>query len=254
MPGETPVEIVNPDAQTPLLIICDHASNRVPAALDNLGLSADMLARHIGWDIGAAAVTRRLACALDATAILARTSRLVIDPNRDPADPTSIPEISDRIRIPANCDLSAIERARRHAAYFLPYHDAIEREIQRLRAHCTAPSIFSVHSFTPRCRARNARCISACCGTGIRAWPLSCSNRCARMPMGSSSAITSPIRASSSPTRSTAMAAAMACPIAPSKPSGSGGRRAVRRALGRDRRTGTPDHPGKPRIASRPHY
>ena len=81
--------------------------------------------------------------ALDATAILARTSRLVIDPNRDPADPTSIPEISDRIRIPANCDLNTDERARRPDAYFLPYHDAIEREIERLRAHRTAPAIFS---------------------------------------------------------------------------------------------------------------
>jgi predicted N-formylglutamate amidohydrolase len=143
------VEIVNADARTPLLIICDHASNRVPDALHNLGLGADELARHIGWDIGAAAVTRRLAAALDATAILARTSRLVIDPNRDPDDPTSIPEISDRIRIPANCDLSVDERARRCAAYFHPYHDAIEREIARLRAHCAAPAIFSVHSFTP---------------------------------------------------------------------------------------------------------
>ena len=143
------VEIVNPDAQTPLLIICDHASNRVPEALDNLGLDADLLARHIGWDIGAAAVTRRLARALDTTAILAGTSRLVIDPNRDPADPTSIPAISDRVRIPANCDLSAEERAQRRADYFQPYHDAIEREIARLRAHCTAPAVFSVHSFTP---------------------------------------------------------------------------------------------------------
>ena len=143
------VEVVNPRAQTPLLIICDHASNRVPDALNDLGLNKAELARHIGWDIGAAAVTRRLASALDATAILARTSRLVIDPNRDPSDPTSIPEISDRVRIPANCNLSPIERARRRDAYFQPYHDAIEREIQRLSAHCAAPALFSVHSFTP---------------------------------------------------------------------------------------------------------
>jgi predicted N-formylglutamate amidohydrolase len=143
------VEIINPDAQTPLLIICDHASNRVPDALNNLGLNDAELARHIGWDIGAAALTRRLARALETTAILARTSRLVIDPNRDPSDPTSIPEISDRVRIPGNCNLSEDERTRRSAAYFQPYHDAVEREIARLRAHCTAPAIFSVHSFTP---------------------------------------------------------------------------------------------------------
>jgi predicted N-formylglutamate amidohydrolase len=144
------VEIVNPHSRVPLLIICDHASHRVPQALNNLGLNEAELTRHIGWDIGAAAVTRRLARALDATAILARTSRLVIDPNRDPSDPTSIPEISDRVRIPANCNLSAEERARRRTAYFHPYHDAIEREIVRLRAYCAAPAIFSVHSFTPQ--------------------------------------------------------------------------------------------------------
>ncbi|MCD6073569.1 MAG: hypothetical protein K0Q70_452 [Rhodospirillales bacterium] len=147
--ADAAVEIVNPDAQTPLLIICDHASHRVPDALQNLGLSAAELTRHIGWDIGAAAVTRRLARALDTTAILARTSRLVIDPNRDPDDLSSIPEISDRVRIPANCDLGAEERARRRTAYFHPYHDAIEREIARLSVHCSAPAIFSVHSFTP---------------------------------------------------------------------------------------------------------
>jgi len=149
MGADAAVEIVNADAQTPLLIICDHASNRVPQALNDLGLDTESLARHIGWDIGAAAVTRRLALALDSTAILAGASRLVIDPNRDPADPTSIPEISDNVRIPGNCDLSADQRAKRCADYFLPYHAAIEREIARLRAYCTAPAIFSVHSFTP---------------------------------------------------------------------------------------------------------
>lgn len=143
------VEIVNGDARSPLLIICDHASNRVPSAMNNLGLGPDDLARHIGWDIGAAAVTRRLALALDATAILARTSRLVIDPNRDPDDPTSIPEISDRVRVPGNCCLASGERARRRSTYFQPYHDAIERQIERLKSFTLAPAIFSVHSFTP---------------------------------------------------------------------------------------------------------
>jgi predicted N-formylglutamate amidohydrolase len=147
--ADAAVEIVNPYAHTPLLIICDHASNRVPPALNNLGLGDDELARHIGWDIGAAAVTRGLAAALDATAVLARISRLVIDPNRDPADPTSIPEVSDGVRIPANYALGAEERARRARTYFQPYHEAIETQIDRLTLHCAAPAIFSVHSFTP---------------------------------------------------------------------------------------------------------
>ncbi len=143
------VEIVNPEGRTPLLLVCDHASCRVPARLNDLGLTAEQLSRHIGWDIGAAAVTRRLAQALSATAILARVSRLVIDPNRDPGDPTSIPEVSDRIIIPGNQAVGPEERARRRAAYFRPYHAAIETQIARLTNNCEAPLLFSVHSFTP---------------------------------------------------------------------------------------------------------
>lgn len=143
------VEIVNEDGQAPLLLICDHASNRVPDSLKNLGLTGDQLSRHIGWDIGAAAVTRRLAQALSATAILARTSRLVIDPNRDPNDPTSIPEVSDRLAIPGNKAIAGAERIHRRAAFFEPYHAAIEAQIARLMRNCEAPALFSVHSFTP---------------------------------------------------------------------------------------------------------
>jgi len=144
-----PVEIVNPGGAAPLVIICDHATNAVPPELASLGLGSDALARHIGWDIGAAAVARHLARALGATAVLSSTSRLVIDPNRDPADPTSIPEVSDGIAIPANRAIDSGERERRIARFFQPYHDAIEREIVRLKHVCTAPALFSVHSFTP---------------------------------------------------------------------------------------------------------
>ena len=143
------VGIVNGASTTPLLIICDHASKAVPSELRDLGLGPDALARHIGWDIGAASVTCRLAQALGASAILARTSRLVIDTNRDPDDPTSIPEISDGLRIPGNQNITREERQRRIASYFRPYHDAIEREIGRLQRNSAAPALFSVHSFTP---------------------------------------------------------------------------------------------------------
>ena len=143
------VEIVNATGTTPLLIICDHASNAVPRDLSDLGLARAALDQHIGWDIGAAAVARRLASALDATAILSRTSRLVIDPNRNPDDPTSIPEVSDDVRIPGNQNVTTAERRRRQDAYFHPYHRAIAHEIARLTAGATVPALFSVHSFTP---------------------------------------------------------------------------------------------------------
>ena len=76
------VEHVNAEGKAPVLVTCDHASRAVPRALQNLGLDDAALALHIGWDIGAAEVSRGLARTLDAPAILAGYSRLVIDCNR----------------------------------------------------------------------------------------------------------------------------------------------------------------------------
>ena len=95
-PGEPPpYESFNPDGTAPLLLVCDHASRFLPRRLGTLGLSEAELARHIAWDIGIAEVTRGLARALDAPAILSRFSRLAIDPNRALDDPTLIPQLSD---------------------------------------------------------------------------------------------------------------------------------------------------------------
>jgi predicted N-formylglutamate amidohydrolase len=130
----------------PVLLVCDHASNRVPRALGTLGLPPARFDEHIGWDIGAAAVTRRLAPLLGAAAILAGYSRLIIDCNRAPADPSSIPAASDGIAISGNADLSPAARKQRRDALFEPYHEAIAR---RLAAIAGVPAVISVHSFTP---------------------------------------------------------------------------------------------------------
>lgn len=132
-----------------VLLTCDHASRAVPRALGSLGLDDSLLARHIGWDIGAASVTRRLAPLLDAPAILAGYSRLVIDCNRDPGDASSIPTASDGIAIPGNVDLAAASRAGRRAAIFDPYHAAIAARIAAWRSRGVAPAVISIHSFTP---------------------------------------------------------------------------------------------------------
>ena len=97
VPDHSWLERCNPDGRAPVLLLCDHAGRGVPAHLEQLGVSDEALARHIGWDIGAADLTRRLAHLLDAPALLNHCSRLVIDPNRRPGTPTSIPEISDGI-------------------------------------------------------------------------------------------------------------------------------------------------------------
>jgi predicted N-formylglutamate amidohydrolase len=144
-----PVEHVNPGGKAPVLVTCDHASRRVPKSLRNLGLGAESLKLHVGWDIGAADVSRGLARRLDAPAILAGYSRLVIDCNRDLDDPTSIPAVSDGIPVPGNQDLSPAAKGRRVEALFRPYHREIEAALDGFAARGVHPAVLSIHSFTP---------------------------------------------------------------------------------------------------------
>jgi predicted N-formylglutamate amidohydrolase len=149
-PGDPPpFEIDHPERQARLLLICDHASRAVPRALDRLGLSDADLLRHIGWDIGAAEVTRRLGERLGAPAVLAGYSRLVIDCNRGLGDPSSIPEVSDGVVVPGNAGLTPAARVARVAACFRPYHEAIAASLAPFASRGVAPVVISIHSFTP---------------------------------------------------------------------------------------------------------
>jgi predicted N-formylglutamate amidohydrolase len=101
-----PVSVDNADATSPLLLVADHAGRAIPRALGRLGVAALEWERHIAWDIGIAGVGRTLANALGAVLIQQNYSRLVIDCNRPPGSPTSIPEISELTPIPGNVGLS----------------------------------------------------------------------------------------------------------------------------------------------------
>jgi predicted N-formylglutamate amidohydrolase len=142
-------DIVNPEGRAPLVLIADHAGRAIPARLGTLGLDEDALGRHIAWDIGIAELTRTLAHALDAVAVLSTYSRLVIDCNRLLDDATSIPAVSDGVAVPANRALDAEERARRVAQAFDPYHAAVTEAVVRRRAAGAIPALVSMHSFTP---------------------------------------------------------------------------------------------------------
>lgn len=145
-----PFEIYNPNGTAPLVVVCDHASRRVPRALDDLGLEREHFDKHIAYDIGADAITRRLADRLNARAVLATYSRLVVDLNRHPGDPGAIPEISDGVPIPANQDLDEDVRACRYETLHTPYHEAINCEIGAVwQRDGKPPAVFSIHSFTP---------------------------------------------------------------------------------------------------------
>lgn len=144
-----PVAVENRAGGGAFIVLCDHASNFVPAEYRGLGLDPAALQTHVAWDPGALGVARHLARALDAPLVLAAASRLVIDCNRPLDAPDLIAAISETTAIPGNAAVSDLERRRRIAAFHVPYHAAIEELIdQRLDAGRTT-ALVAVHSFTP---------------------------------------------------------------------------------------------------------
>ena len=148
-----PSRLINPKSDTPILLVCDHASNRIPKHLTNLGLAPENLDTHLAVDIGTAPLTEILAEELGLTAILAQYSRLVIDCNRTTSDPGAFLSFGDGISIPGNQALSSQERQARIDEIHAPYHQAIDRQIDRLASPQSgphhAPAFISIHSFTP---------------------------------------------------------------------------------------------------------
>lgn len=112
-PDPPPFEVVNENAPSRAVLLCDHAGRAIPHGHGTLGLDETMLYRHIAWDIGAGDVTRRLAGLIDAPALLANYSRLYIDPNRRLDHPGSILAVSDGIPVPA---MNRSMHERRHGA------------------------------------------------------------------------------------------------------------------------------------------
>jgi predicted N-formylglutamate amidohydrolase len=136
--------------QARLLLLCDHASNAIPPAYGDLGLSEEARARHIAYDIGAAGVTRALSRLLDAPAVLSTFSRLLIDPNRGADDPTLVMRISDGALIPGNARIDQREIDHRIACFWRPYRQAAAAKIAAMTQALGAPPVvLSIHSFTP---------------------------------------------------------------------------------------------------------
>lgn len=132
------------------LLLGDHAGNAVPQRLGDLGISAQDLNRHIGIDIGIHGVSRQLSAMLDAPYLYQRYSRLVIDCNRPPGNPTSITPVSDSTHVPVNHNIGAAERAVREREIFWPYQNAVSAQIGGMRQKGNAPIVIAMHSFTPK--------------------------------------------------------------------------------------------------------
>lgn len=148
-----PVEWVNPDSDAQVLLVCEHAGRAIPAALGGLGLPEGAIDDHIGWDIGAMAVARRLAQRLRAPLVAQRYSRLVIDCNRPPLSAGAIPAVSDGIAVPGNRAIAPEQRMARVREIFEPFAAAVENGF----SEAPRKLAISIHSFTRAMRGKGER-------------------------------------------------------------------------------------------------
>lgn len=143
-------EVIHGNRDSGMVLLGDHAMNRLPPRYGTLGLDASAFERHIAYDIGVEALTRQLAERLGVPAVISCFSRLLIDPNRGEDDPTLIMKISDGAIIPGNHPITPDEWQHRLDTYHRPYHRAVDEELQAVaEASGKAPLVLSLHSYTP---------------------------------------------------------------------------------------------------------
>jgi predicted N-formylglutamate amidohydrolase len=147
--GQKAVLVSNARGRSPFVIVCDHASNRIPQKYGTMGLSQTERLSHIAWDPGALAVSRQLSERLDAPLVQSTVSRIVIDCNRELDAPDLIWTLSETTRIAANENLSAEERQYRIEHFHKPYHASIETLLEARRHAGQDTILVCMHSFTP---------------------------------------------------------------------------------------------------------
>jgi len=142
MIDDKPFRQVGDTERARIVCVADHASNFVPEDIA-LGISAEMLERHIALDIGVDGVASRLARAHSIPAHVAQVSRLVVDLHREESHPEVVPTKSDGHLIPGNIGADVEARLER---FHRPYHKALETWLKEIDPGL----ILSVHSFTPQ--------------------------------------------------------------------------------------------------------
>lgn len=147
-----PFEHYGADRISRYLVVCDHARNRVPESLNNMGLPLAALEEHFAWDPGSEGVGRHLADLLGCPALMGGFSRLVVDLNRGLDHPRLCTSHEDETDIPANIGIMPDEKQARIATLYEPYHAAIRAALAAILARGEEPVLISSHSFTPQYR------------------------------------------------------------------------------------------------------
>lgn len=143
------VAVENETGKSPVLLVCEHASNTLPARYGDLGLTKEVLSSHIAWDPGALAVARLMSQKLDAPLVFQRFSRLIYDCNRPPESESAMPVTSEIYTVPGNADLDEAERFVRTAALYIPFHETISGLVEKRKILGIESVIVTIHSFTP---------------------------------------------------------------------------------------------------------
>lgn len=134
---------------SPVILVCEHASNTFPAPWGTLGLTPEQQQAHIAWDIGALGLARGLAQRMNATLVHAPVSRLIYDLNRAPHQPGAMPARSEVHDVPGNQTLTPQDRAARMDAVYLPFHHGLHGVLMQRLAVGVVPVVITIHSFTP---------------------------------------------------------------------------------------------------------
>ncbi|CUK06733.1 putative N-formylglutamate amidohydrolase [Ruegeria denitrificans] len=129
-----------------VLLVCEHASNRIPKFLGDMGLTAKARESHIAWDPGALGVAQNMAAQMSASLVYGGVSRLVYDCNRPPEAAGAMPVRSEEYDIPANAAMTSDERQARTENVYVPFSDALSGQISQ---HPSLQLMVTVHSFTP---------------------------------------------------------------------------------------------------------
>ncbi|WP_420405671.1 N-formylglutamate amidohydrolase [Nisaea sp.] len=147
-----PVSVTNGDGSGAAIVVCEHASNHIPADLRGLGCDEAVRQSHVAWDPGALPVASIMASMLDAPLVAATISRLVYDCNRPPEAESAMPAVSEIYDVPGNAGLTETQRAERAERIYFPFRDALKSVIDGRLAGGRRPAIVTVHSFTPSYR------------------------------------------------------------------------------------------------------
>ncbi|MGB0900910.1 N-formylglutamate amidohydrolase [Halocynthiibacter sp.] len=143
------VRISNAEGAGNVVVICEHASARIPDVLNGLGLSHANRQAHAVWDPGALVVAEHIARTLDAPLISAGVSRLVYDLNRPPDASGAMPATSELIDVPGNEDLTQGDRDLRTQLVYDPFCMAVHELLDQRKERGQATAIITMHSFTP---------------------------------------------------------------------------------------------------------